>query len=220
MKQSIKLTESDLHRIIKEAVNIILREEWESPLDKAKKKRNDFDNVKKIDLSKFEKKSKKPKAGTFGDLPSFAKLKNRKDESRISKTAKDSVNEAYRYNYNSQAKARAFEEAISIIEKTAKKLQKMTNDESEFGGKAYEIGECATSILRLLDEYSLSDGGFNALDMADYEANPDYDTRNLGDYGTDIDGNWMYDENPDDEGYQYWLNNTRKGRKYAKQNGI
>lgn len=145
-------------------------------------------------------------------------------EQDLHKIVKESVgkviNEAYRYNYNSQAKARAFEEAISIIEKTAKKLQKMTNDESEFGGKAYEIGECATSILRLLDEYSLSDGGFNAFDMADYEANPDYDTRNLGDYGTDIDGNWMYDENPDDEGYQYWLNNTRKGRKYAKHNDL
>ena len=79
-KKSIRLTESDLHRIIKESVNRILREEWESPLDKAKKKRNDFDNVKKIDVSKFEKKSKKPKAGTFGDLPSFAKLKNLKNE--------------------------------------------------------------------------------------------------------------------------------------------
>lgn len=95
MKQSIRLTESDIKRIVKESVNRILREEWESPLEKAKKKRNDFDNVKKIDVSKFEKKSKKPKAGTFGDLPSFAKLKNRKDESRISKTLKETLEPAY-----------------------------------------------------------------------------------------------------------------------------
>ena len=87
-KKSIRLTESDIKRIVRESVNRILREEWESPLDKAKKKRNDFDNVKKIDLSKFEKKSKKPKAGTFGDLPSFAKLKNRKDESRANRVLK------------------------------------------------------------------------------------------------------------------------------------
>ena len=92
MKQSIRLTESDIKRIVRESVNRILREEWESPLEKAKKKRNDFDNVKKVDVSKFEKKSKKPKAGTFGDFPSFAKLKNRKDESRISKIVKESVN--------------------------------------------------------------------------------------------------------------------------------
>lgn len=138
----------------------------------------------------------------------------------VKKSVGKIIKEAYKYHYNSQAKARAFQETIGIIEKAARKLQKMTNDESEFGGKAYEIGECATSILRTLDEYSLSDGGFIASDYADYEANPYYDTRNLGDYGTDVNGNWMYDENPDDEGYQYWLNNTRKGRKYAKQNQL
>ena len=99
MKKMTRLTESDLHRIIKESVNRILREEWESPLEKAKKNRNDFDNVKKIDLSKFEKKSKKPKAGTFGDLPSFAKLKNIKneaydpslDEGNINRIVKESI---------------------------------------------------------------------------------------------------------------------------------
>jgi len=81
MKKIIRLTENDLHRIVKESVNRILNEEeWESPLEKAKKNRNDFDNVKKIDVSKFQKKSKKPKAGTFEDLPSFAKLKNIKNE--------------------------------------------------------------------------------------------------------------------------------------------
>lgn len=79
MKRVIRLTENDLHRIVKESVNRIM-EEWESPLEKAKKNRNDFDNVKKIDVSKFQKKSKKPKAGTFEDLPSFAKLKNLKNE--------------------------------------------------------------------------------------------------------------------------------------------
>ena len=103
MKRIVRLTESDIHRIIRESVNRILREEWESPLDKAKKKRNDFDNVKKIDLSKFEKKSKKPKAGTFGDLPSFAKLKNRNDESR-SRNPYRTINEMgdgfYHYSQN------------------------------------------------------------------------------------------------------------------------
>lgn len=94
-KKSIRLTESDIKRIVRESVNRILREEWESPLDKAKKKRNDFDNVKKIDLSKFEKKSKKPKAGTFGDLPSFAKLKNRKDESRAKRVVRETLEPAY-----------------------------------------------------------------------------------------------------------------------------
>ena len=92
MKRAIRLTESDLHRIIKESVNRILREEWESPLEKAKKNKNNFDDVKKIDLSKFEKKGKKPKGGTLADLPSSEKLKKLKfAESRFNRKLNEKI---------------------------------------------------------------------------------------------------------------------------------
>ena len=75
MKQIIRLTENDLHRIVKASVNRILREEekWESPLERVRNKRNNFDKVKTIDLpEKPKKKNKKP---TLGDSPEFDKLR-------------------------------------------------------------------------------------------------------------------------------------------------
>ena len=96
MKKAIRLTENDLHRIVRRSVNRIMNEEWESPLDKAKKNRNDFDNVKKIDVSKFQKKPKKSKKGTLEDLPSFEKLKALKFENRINGIVKESVKKIIR----------------------------------------------------------------------------------------------------------------------------
>lgn len=100
MKKSIRLTENDLHRIVRRSVNRIMNEEWESPLDKVKKNRNDFDNVKKIDVSKFQKKPKKSKKGTLEDLPSFEKLKGLKFENRINRIVKESMNRVLRESFS------------------------------------------------------------------------------------------------------------------------
>ena len=95
MKQIIRLTEGDLHRIVKTSVNRILREEeWKSPLEKAREKRNNFDDVKKIDLPEKPKKKKKNKKPTLGDSPEFDKLKGLKFENRLNKIVKESINKA------------------------------------------------------------------------------------------------------------------------------
>jgi hypothetical protein len=118
MKKAIRLTENDLHRIVRRSVNSIMNEEWESPLDKAKKNRNDFDNVKKIDVSKFQKKPKKSKKGTFEDLPSFEKLKGLKFENRIKKSmieAYDPYSEGDQYNELVDNLSDAYDSYISAM---------------------------------------------------------------------------------------------------------
>ena len=67
MKKLIRLTESDLHRIVRESVKRIMQEEeWKSPLKKAEGNRQDWDNVKKIHVEP-RKKPNKPEKPTFGD---------------------------------------------------------------------------------------------------------------------------------------------------------
>jgi hypothetical protein len=120
MKKAIRLTENDLHRIVRRSVNRIMNEEWESPLDKVKKNRNDFDNVKKIDVSKFQKKPKKSKKGTLEDLPSFEKLKGLKFENRINRIVKESVNEISRGK------------ALDVSSDMGKLYEDIANDFGEF----------------------------------------------------------------------------------------
>ncbi len=119
MKRAIRLTESDLNKIVKESVNRIM-EEWESPLEKAKKNRNDFDNVKKIDVSKFQKKPKKSKKGTLEDLPSFEKLKGLKFENRINRIVKEPMNEISR------------RKALDVSSDMGKFYEDIANDFNEF----------------------------------------------------------------------------------------
>jgi hypothetical protein len=77
MKKLIRLTESDLHNIVRETVNRILKEEeWESPLDKVKNNKPKV--LGKINLPKG--KSRPAKKPTMGDLKSFDKLKGLKDK--------------------------------------------------------------------------------------------------------------------------------------------
>ena len=77
MKKLIRLTESDLHRIVRESVKRIMQEEdWKSPLKKAKGNRQDWNNVKKIHVEP-RKKPNKIENPTFGDKfgDVFKKLK-------------------------------------------------------------------------------------------------------------------------------------------------
>ena len=82
MKQIIRLTESDLHRIIKKSVNRIMEAEGEddnfmTPLQRIKA--NGPKIIGKIDLPEPKpRKPKGPKRTTFADLPSAEKLKNLK----------------------------------------------------------------------------------------------------------------------------------------------
>ena len=98
MRKLIRLTESDLHRIVRASVNRILREEdenekWESPLDKT---RNNKPKVLgKIDLPKG--KSRPAKKPTMGDLKSFDQLKKLKfAENRINGVVNGVVNSVLR----------------------------------------------------------------------------------------------------------------------------
>lgn len=66
MKKLIRLTESDLHRIVRESVKRIMEEEeWITPLEREKRKRQNWDKINP---------NKKPTFGDkFGDV--FKKLK-------------------------------------------------------------------------------------------------------------------------------------------------
>lgn len=98
MKRRIRLTEGDLHNIVKESVVRILREEdeenkeWKSPLDKAKESK--FKVKGKMDVSKFGKKKglHPKKKTTLGDSPEFDKLRDLYKENFIRKAVMESVN--------------------------------------------------------------------------------------------------------------------------------
>jgi len=164
MKRAIRLTESDLHRIIKESVNRILREEWESPLEKAKKNKNNFDNVKKIDVSKFQKKTKKPKAGTFEDLPSFSKLKNLKNESRNSRI----VNEEFNHDQYVQLVQDAYDkvaEASDLIVEASSIVQSEGTYHIGYLNEAYKALGTASEALKAADASMPKSGRPGYLDM-------------------------------------------------------
>lgn len=145
--------------------------------------------------------------------------KYRLTESRLRNMIRESVkgalNETYRYEYNSYDKALKIEKLMNTIYKCAQQLNMMVDDYSEFNGDIQEISYFAAKIISECDMTE-----WNANDYKDYDSSPEYDMRDLGYYGTDMNGNWKYDRDENDEGYQYWLNNTRKGRKFAKQQSL
>ena len=93
-RQIIRLTESDLHNIVRKSVNRILKEgdeEWKSPLDKVRKNKKDWKEINKNKIQ-VPNKSKKAKPTTLGDLPQFEKLKNLNVENYIHGIVKETVN--------------------------------------------------------------------------------------------------------------------------------
>lgn len=100
-KQIIRLTESDLHNIVRKSVNRILKEgdeesdkEWKSPLDKVRKNR-DWKEINKNRIQ-VPNRPKKAKPTTLGDLPQFEKLKNLNVENYIHNIVKETVNRILR----------------------------------------------------------------------------------------------------------------------------
>lgn len=92
MKRRIRLTESDLHNIVKESVARIMEaEDWESPLDKVKGNKPKIKG--KMDVSKFGKKKglHPKKKTTLGDSPEFDKLRGLYKENFIRKAVMESV---------------------------------------------------------------------------------------------------------------------------------
>ena len=101
MKRRIRLTESELHNIIKKSVSRILREgenekeDWKSPLDKTKE--NKFKVKGKMDVSGYRKKNlhgkiRKDTIGDNIDDETMKKLKKLHSENYIRKAVRESVN--------------------------------------------------------------------------------------------------------------------------------
>ena len=108
MKRRIRLTESDLHNIVKESVARIMEaEDWESPLDKVKGNKPKIKG--KMDVSGYRKKNlhgkiRKDTIGDNIDDETMKKLKKLHSENYIRKAVMESVNRVLNeaaYNMNS-----------------------------------------------------------------------------------------------------------------------